>query len=68
MIRSKCQKCDWIFDAVSAPMPITEWCTALKGSCCPMRGNHKGNTMAPPRPLTDQEIAHKRKIMPGIAA
>lgn len=68
MTRSKCKKCDWIFDVVSAPMPVTDWCRALKGSCCPMCGNRAGNTLAQERPLTDAEIAHKHKIMPDIAA
>lgn len=67
MCRAKCAKCGWVHDVVTAPMPVTDWCKAVEGSCCPMCANSKGNTTAPPLTLTDAEADHKRALIDGCA-
>lgn len=68
MFRGKCAQCAWLFDIVTMPMPVPSWAMAVERSCCPMCGNGDGNTTAPARSLTSEEIAHKAKLIAGDPA
>ncbi len=62
MARSKCACCGWVFDVCALPMPVRTAAAVMIAAHCPMCGHHDGNLWADPRPLTDQEAAHKRDI------
>lgn len=62
MSRSKCASCGWVFDVCALPMPVRTAAAVMIAAHCPMCGHHDGNLWAEPRPLTDQEAAHKRDI------
>lgn len=59
MFRARCRDCQWEFDVVALPMPITLAARAIGKTCCPMCANRVGNVVAPSRQLTDLERAHK---------
>lgn len=59
MFRAACGKCQWVFDVVVLPLPVTIAAGAMENTCCPMCGNRKRNTCAPARALTLGENAHK---------
>lgn len=68
MMQARCADCEWVFDVVTSPAPITVWAkTAQRRACCPMCGNDNKSriTLANPRPLTEQEANHKRKLLPA---
>lgn len=62
MFRARCRDCQWEFDVVALPMPISKAAEAMGKACCPMCGNRAGNVVAPSRPLTDLERAHKTSL------
>lgn len=68
MFRARCKRCEWIYDTVTLPMPLTEFAAAAKSAACPMCGNLNGNACADPRPLTEFERAHKAKFLEREAA
>lgn len=69
MMQARCAECEWVFDIVAIPMEGMKAATGAmkRGSCCPMCGNDKRQKilMANPRPLTEQEANHKRKLLPA---
>ena len=69
MMQARCADCEWVFDVVAIPMEgMKAGIAALKrGACCPMCGNDRRQSilMANPSPLTEQEAAHKRKLLPA---
>lgn len=62
MFRGRCRRCDWTWDVVALPMLIETAARVIGSACCPMCGNDSGNTVAEPRPLTDAEAEHKRRL------
>jgi len=63
VMRAHCCSCDWTFDVVVLPMPVTTAAKAAMAAHCPMCGNGKGNTVAPARPLSEVELAHKHGLL-----
>lgn len=68
MFRARCNVCGWTYDTVVLPMPITEAARVIGASHCPMCANHRGNTCAAPRDLTDAERVHKARLVAHIDA
>ena len=60
MMRANCADGCGPFDVVTLPMSAETACTAMMArSVCPYCGTRDGNTMADPRPLTDDERTTK---------
>jgi rubredoxin len=64
MSRCRCKACTWIFDLMVAPLLLTAAARVMASAHCPMCGNGGGNTIAPNRPLTEEELQHKLSTMP----
>ena len=62
MFRARCAECGNVFDVIATPIPVSVFARAAMRSSCPMCGNHKGNTCAPARDITDAERALRRPL------
>lgn len=63
MFRGQCQACNWQWDVVVLPMPVTEAARVISDTSCPMCGNRHGNSVGDPRPLTEAEKSHKLTVL-----
>lgn len=68
MMRGKCRECDWVFDIVALPMPVTSAAAMGGAAHCPMCGAGPKKILVDlPRALTQAEAVHKANLLNRIS-
>lgn len=64
MFCARCAACQNVFDVIAVPVSVDVFVRVAKGAACPLCGNRKDNTCAPPRELTEAERTQRGEHRP----